>query len=366
MKKIFSGAILCLIAGNSIASPAPTDGLFYANKISVYGIAALQQSISTSVFGAYDYYGLHVGRAAQSSDINQKDWAGLYGTMPLYGSPSLYGEWNDDGSVTRGHNGGDNNIAPHNLNLWARWTNNTANDKFSNFKKVHQHHDAVLIGIGTNKNDIGPGWLSTGVFAGFAGGRTHNKSIDMDQQGGYFGLYGSYNIYHMRTSAIATVGKMDTEIPRKFGGASLDNIWADISSQTTFDILLDPTLTLQPGLRVSYTWAQSENYTTLERTRITNENFNLFSIAPQFRIIKHIGLGWFGTASVRYVWRLTDGGETYASSGIKIHDFDTGNYTEYGIGLEKLFGSINTSIDIRRQDGARYGWQGGAHLKYVF
>ena len=367
MKKILSGALFCIATGTASAAQITTDGMLYANKISAYSIVAAQHSISNAVLGAYDYYGLHVGKAAShnNTDHTSSDAAHMYGTFPLYGSMPLYGEWNDDGSAVRGHSGGDT-IAPTNMNTWARWTHGRADEKFRNFKKVRQNNDIILVAIGTNKTDIGAGWISTGAFGGYTGGRTHNTYIDLDQQGGYFGLYGSYNIHRMRTSMLATVGKMNSDIPRKFGGDSLDNTWANLTALTTFDILPTPSFTLQPGLRLGYTWVKSSNYTSLERIYITNDNFNFFLISPQLRAIKHMGHGWFGAAHIRYMWQMKNGGDARTSTGAKLHDLKMGNYTEYGIGLEKLFGQINTSIDISRQDGARRGWAGGIHLKYVF
>jgi len=372
MKTILSGAFLCMIASGAMAAQITNDGILYANKISVHNIGAIQQAISTAVFGAYDYYGMHVGFVADTMRPAQPNThqdttnaAHMYGTVPMYGTLPMYGEWNDDGSVTRGRSGGEYTANP-NLTTWVRWSHARATEKFDHFKEVDINNDLIIAGVGTTRAKIGQGYVNIGAFGGYVGGHVRNRYVDMDENGGYLGFYGAYNINQLRVAATATIGKIDSEMPHKFGGDSLDNTWFDITARTTYDILIDPTFTLQPGLRASYSWVGSSDYTVLERTPVTNENFNLFSISPQLRAIKHIGSGWFATAGVRYIWRMHSGGDGHAAPDIKLQDFDTGNYTEYGIGIEKAFMPLNISLDINRQDGARNGWLGGAHIKLIF
>lgn len=372
MKKIISGALFCIGIGNAMAGShhVTTDGRLYANQITARNIGAFQQSISTAVFGASDYYAVHIGHEAPSRitrpdrDISKKEDIATYGTLPIYGSAPLYGEWNDDGSIT-GRNGGDT-FTPKNFSVWLRWTHGNTNEKFEDFKELNNRTDLIIGGIGGNRTKVAAGYFNLGAFAGHIDGRQRNKYIHLDEKGGFLGLYAAYNISRARTVASFTVGKIDNEMPYNIGGGSYDNTWIDASAETTYDILLDYTFTLQPGLRIGYTWVKSGDYAALEHIHVTNDNFSLFLISPQINAIKNIGNGWFGKAHFRYAFRKDTGGDIHTSADAKVRSLDTGNYIEYGLGLEKTFRSLNASVDINRQDGARRGWVGGAHLKYVF
>jgi len=366
--KIFfaTGAFIAFAGTAAYATPISTNTVKYANTISIHNIVDLQHSISSAVFNANDYYGTHVGINPNKVHKKAKTNASkLYGTAPLYGTMPLYGEWNDDGTATiYGRNGGDMQYV-RKMNAWLHWNHTSDKVKFNNIKEIDTKNDLIIAGIGTNGTKLGDGMLHIGAFAGYTGGRQQNRFIKIDANGGYFGAYGAYDIYRARISATATIGSQKNKIPNNFGGDKYTNTWANMNIMAAYDILIDPTFTLQPGLGMGYTWAKSDDYVLLQQSRITNDNLNIFEITPSVRAIKNIANDWYGAVHARYVFKFDSAG-TVHDNGTKLADLNIDDYAEYGLGLEKSFGPINASLEINRRDGARRGWNGGARLKMIF
>ena len=126
-----------------------------------------------------------------------------------------------------------------------------------------------------------------------------------------------------------------------------------------------PSFTLQPGLYAGYTWIQSGNYTSVSGDHVSSDNLNVFEISPALRAIKQISNGWFGSAHVRYVATTVNGGDSVINSNPAI-EFDSDNFTEYGLTIEKSIDRFNIMATITRRDGARDGFGGGLNLRYIF
>ncbi|MBO4625841.1 MAG: hypothetical protein J5679_01000, partial [Alphaproteobacteria bacterium] len=59
------------------------------------------------------------------------------------------------------------------------------------------------------------------------------------------------------------------------------------------------------------------------------------------------------------------GGDTTVA-GTQLPDLELGDYTEYGISLEKNIEQFNISVSLNRRDGGRTGWTGELHMRYLF
>lgn len=359
---------------------AATSANALANGISVRNIGAIQHTIMNHTIGTFEgtmsaALGTrgklvdNVTPANRPTPRARGDSAKMYGRMPEYGTPAMYGEYGDDGTVLRGRSGGDDiaTIRPTINNVWMNWQHVADDASFNDFATVDSDYDLVTIGLAGGDAQFGNGISDWGLFAGYVGGDQKNDLIDINENGGYVGVYSGYTIGGLNLSVVANGGALFNTVAatRTMRGHDYANAWVGAAMNVTYNIELDPTFTLQPGVYGGYTWVQSANYTMGDGTYIENQNMNLFEIAPGARAIKNLGDGWFGFIGGKYVFHFAHGGDANVM-GARLAELDFDNYSEYGIGIEKSIDRFNMSINLGRRDGGRTGWTWGTSLKYIF
>ena len=344
----------------------------YANTFTANNITAFQHSIMTTAMQTFEgtasaaLAGRRILSPAPTSDsVNSAD---LYGRMPMYGRPHLYGEYGDDGTVQQtGRNGGDVDTDPRPVinSMWLNWQHFNDDVKFKGYDELDSDYDLIMFGLAGGEAQWGIGISEWGIFGGYVGGTQDNEFISIDENGGYVGLYSGYNIQNFNLSLAANAGALYNNAENKYGTDEFANMWAGAAINATYNIALDDTFTLQPGVYAGYTWIGSANYMSMSGASVANQNFNTFEIAPSLRAIKHIGRGWFGYIGVKYAFMSGHGG-TVVVDGMKYDELDTRDYAEYGIGIEKSIDRFNIALNLNRRDGGRSGWNGSVNLKYIF
>lgn len=364
-KYILAISIFAALSITRNASATPFDA--HLNGITIRNIATMQHSIATNAIQTFE--GTMAAALGNRAHIvfahpeQPKPHNNEYGKMPQYGQMPIYGEYNDDGTAIRGHNGGDI-ILPSFNSLWANWQHFDDDVKFKGLSKINTDYDLVTIALDGGHAQMGHGISQWGLFGGYAGSTQENDFINIDETGGYIGVYSGYSINNINISTSVNAGAMSSDADFAHEQTDYSNIWIGATAHGAYNIAIDETFTLQPSLYIGYTWVKSDDY-TVGRYNITNSNLNAFEITPEVRAIKHIGAGWFGTAKLRYVINWDNGGETKINN-IHIADLDSDNYAEYGIGLEKSIDRFNIALHIGRRDGGHAGWNGGTSFKYIF
>lgn len=367
MKKTSIFAISAL----SIATISPAmaaDSHVYANNITTHNIAVLQDTITSGAFRSFrgsmnatlGNQSILSARATQSNEDPYK----TYGRAPMYGTASIYGEYNDDGSA--GRSGGDLANANAALNnIWINWQHISDNAKFDDFERLDSKFDVGMFGIAGGLSELMGGVSKWGMYAGYIDGAQNNSEIQIDENGGFFGIYngnifGSFGLY-----ATINGGVLNNSVTGIHGTDEFSNFWMGGIVNATYDIALDRSFTLQPGIHAGYTWIRSENYTSASGDIVHNDSTSFIEIAPALRAIKHIGNGWFGSLNAKYVMIIANGGDLSVNT-TSIDSLESDNYTEYGLSLEKSVSHFNLSAHFGRRDGARDGWIGGLDIKYMF
>lgn len=374
MKKtsVLAIATFMLMSHGAMATGSHT----YANVFSANNITAFQHSIMTTAMQTFEGTAAAAlgGRAhIISADENAKY---LYGTTPMYGWPRLYGEYGEDGTTIAtdtGRNGGDistddieqRDPRPVMNSVWINWQHYDDDVKFKGYDELNTDTDIIMLGLAGGEAQRGIGISEWGIFGGYVGGAQENEFINIDQGGGYVGLYTGYNIQQFNLSLAANIGALYNNAQNEYGGDEFANMWAGAALNATYNIALDDTFTIQPGVYAGYTWIGSANYISASGDSVANQNFNMFEVAPSIRAIKHIGKGWFGFINFKYAFMMGHGGDVIVN-GNQLDDLDTRDYAEYGIGIEKSIDRFNVALNINRRDGGRSGWNGGFNLKYIF
>lgn len=336
----------------------------YANTISAHNISVLQHTITQTAFNSFEgSMATHLGQQ-QTSNLPAPNSPDLYGRAPMYGAAPVYGEYNDDGLAGRSGGDGLNTNAALN-SIWFNWQHLGDNAKFDDFSRLNTKYDMVMMGLAGGRAKMGNGISEWGLYTGYVGGTLENSDISIDGQGGYFGVYNGFSIGVFNLSTTINGGVIDNASDTQNGTDDFTNFWVGGAINATYDIALDNTFTLQPGIHAGYTWIKSENYTSVSGDLIENDAFSMLELSPEIRAIKHIGNGWFGSLNAKYAMIFANGGDIVVNDN-SISELEIGNFVEYSISLEKSISNVNMSANFGRRDGARDGWIGGLNIKVIF
>lgn len=337
---------------------------FYANGISMNNIATIQDSILHTAMHTFDRVpAANLGnKKTMMPPAPEKSINELYGKMPMYGTMSIYGEYEE--YEFAGRSGGDGQT-PLLKNLQFTWQHYNDVANLDNFGRADSRYDLAMVGITGGRTQFFDGITGWATYAGFIDGKQSTNALHIDQRGGYAGVFTRFNLKHFNLSATVNGGVLTNDADFALGSDNYTNMWAGAAANASINIILDDTFSLQPGVQIGYTWIESDSYISATGDDVSNSDLGVFEVAPTLHAIKHIGSGWFGTAHVRYVAMMTDGGDL----SVNATDFATlesDNFTEYGLSLEKTVGRLNLSGTLVRRDGGRDGWGGGLNVKYIF
>ena len=352
-----------------ISNGNATNAGVYANTISANNIASIQHTITQTAISSFSgsmrgAMGAQKQRNLQTVAQSNEDPAKTYGRAPMYGTAPIYGEFNDDGSA--GRSGGDIFNPDAALNsVWANWQHLGDKAKLDNFSPLDSDTNTFMFGIAGGQSEFAGGLSKWGLYAGFIDGKQTNSDINIDERGGYFGIYNGNTFGNFGLYATLNGGALNNSAKTIHGTDEYSNFWVGGLVSTTYDITLDDTFTLQPGINFGYTWIRAEDYTSASGNIINNDAFGIFEVSPALRAIKYIGNGWFGSLNAKYVITFRNGGDISVNS-TTIETLESDDYTEYTLSLEKYVNNFNLSANIGRRDGARYGWIGGINIKYAF
>lgn len=361
---LFLGTLLVCAIVCSYSANAVVNSNVYANAISARNIAVIQHSVNINAMQTFEgtysaaLSGCRRGNLTSpvvNDNAIEVSAVELYGRAPMYGTP--------DDEYIYGRNAGDDGFAH---NTWGNWKHFNEMGNFQNAEQLDSDYDLVMFGIssGTKQSvDVLSEW---GVFGGYIGGEQKLNDLVINEYGGYLGLYQGFNIRGLGVAMTLNAGVLsDNSAYGQFGTDEFVNIWAGGALNATYNILLDDTFALQPGVYVGYTWVKSANYVDYAGDKISNKNFNMLEVSPALRAVKHIGNDWFGYLDARYVFAFSGGG-ALAVNGVAQSALYDEEYSEYGIGVEKSIDNFSLSVSLHRRDGIRSGWNGGFSIKCIF
>ena len=356
--------ILALFATGAIFGDAHASHT-HANTVVAHNISMFQHTITQNSIRSFGgSLGASLGGATAPTPTPQNKDKDTYMRTPMYGRAAIYGEYNDDGSW--GRSGGNTFNQDATLNgIWLDWQHGTEDVHFNDFARMDSDTDIIMAGISGGQIKLGNGMSKWGIYTGYIDATQENRDMQIHEQGGFFGIYNGNTFGNFGLYATVNGGVLDNTTDNAFGTDEHTNFWVGGAFNATYNIILDKTFTLQPGIGAGYTWIKSENYTSASGALLANDAFGMIQVSPALRAIKHIGSGWFGTIGAQYVMTFDNGGDLKIN-GITSAQPEIDDYIEYGLTLEKSISSFSFSAHINRRDGARDGWIGGANIKIRF
>ena len=340
----------------------------YANSLSINKISTIQDSIIRTAMHTFSRTPTAVMSRQQQIISNQsveqtnQNTPDMYGHAPMYGTAPMYGEF--EAHEFAGRSGGETELADIKT-LQLGYSHYDTKVKFDNFERTASDYDMLIFGLTdgyTHFMDTTAAWA---IYAGLVNGNTSANSVHIDEFGGYAGLYGRIDMNNFGLAASFNGGALSNEAKHEFDSDDYTNMWAGAGVNATYNINLDNTFVLQPGIYLGYTWIKSGDYLSDSGFQISNTDANVFEVSPSLHAIKHINNGWYGTAHVRYVKTSTSGDEITINK-MKYNGLTPENFVEYGLSLEKSVERFTFSGTILRRDIGQDGWGGNLNIKYIF
>lgn len=341
------GLIATLYAGNAVAA----DFGYNANSIAAHNIIGMQHYIVNRaiVLPEHDNVTPRIKQKAQDPDA--------------YGEMIYYGEYGDDTGVLPliGRSGGDTS----NAYIGATWEHMDEELKFKSYPHMDTTLNLGMLEFGNNHETLYNRPLDLKFFGGYVGGDIENNGVDIDQNGGFFGVLAHQSIDDFDLNFVADFGLMANDVNDMTTAKNFNNVWVAVNLDAAYKFAIDEHLVLRPNVRGGYMWIFSPNYVLKNGENIDNKNFGAFELTPGIDIISDLGNGWSIGARGAYVMNFVSGGETYVEYA-KIEKLKTDNYFEYSIKIEKYVDDLFFGINVGCHDGGRTGWFGDLTIKYLF
>ena len=279
----------------------------------------------------------------------------------VYGSELLYGEYNDDGAI--GRNGGDTN-APIS-NIWLNWQYTSDDVSLSDFDRFDSRHNIATIGFTAHDKSTTSGYYNWTFYGGYINGTSKNTELDSNNNGGFIGIHNKLQTYNFVINSTINTGFLRTKVDYSSVSDNHTNIWFGAMANIAYNLKLDDTFSLYPGITAGYTWIKNDTQNSAYGDDLQNQTFGYFEITPALNAVKRIIGNWYGTLGVKYVM-LSNTDDSITINDTRIDIPTVGNYTEYGLSLENQTDSFSFKATIGRHDGDLTGWTGGLNIKYIF
>lgn len=364
MKRVSILTLSALAAIGVLPLSAHATPVSYTNApgIIVNNIANMQHSIVLSAFNNFGdamdlrEYAPTKTPVPKQKKVNQHS-PFVYGEMPQYG------EYGDDGTVFQsGHSGGDFGISNYN---WFNWQHAQDKAVFKDVDAIDSKYDLISMGFSNGPKQIKDGYSQFGVFGSLTMAHENSDVVNISENGGLVGIFQGFNVNNFNVMLAADFGMLFSDATSTLANYDYTNIWVGASLGASYDIVMDDSFVLQPGVYAGYTWIHSGGYDSDTGVNASIDSSKMFEASPSLRAVLDLGNGWNGSVSGRYVFNFSDVG-TAKIAGTTTAGIDLKNYAEYGLSIEKNAERFGFSLSLNRHDGGRTGWIGGMQIRYVF
>lgn len=205
------------------------------------------------------------------------------------------------------------------------------------------------------------GYLS--AYLGYNGSHQNYDNVGIYQNGGLLGLTGTIYKGNFFASWTANVGANAGESNTRYGTDNFTTLIAGTAAKTGYNFeFFNGKFIIQPSYMMTYTFADTFNYTTASGLNITSNPLNAIQIIPGVKFISNLKNGWQPYLGANMVWNIMDAQKFYANN-VELPQFSIDPYVEYGVGLQRKWADRFTGY---AQAMARSGGRNGVALQFGF
>jgi outer membrane autotransporter protein len=229
--------------------------------------------------------------------------------------------------------------------LWCKQYTSFENVPLSNGPRVSSVGYGALVGGDTPLTYLGQGYDGyLTAYAGYNGSHQNYGNVGINQNGGTVGLTGTVYKGNFFAALTANVGAMLGEANAAYGNDYFNTLVAGAALKTGYNFeLMRGKLILQPSLSVSYTFANTFDYTTAAGVNVTSEPLNAIQVTPGIKLIGNLKNGWQPYLATNMVWNIMDSQKIYAND-VQLPQMSVDPYVEYGFGVQRRWGDRLTGF----------------------
>ncbi|MCM1338330.1 MAG: hypothetical protein NC191_01505 [Muribaculaceae bacterium] len=231
------------------------------------------------------------------------------------------------------------NIPYSSLNNTAGWFKPYVTFETMNLKhgpKVDAITYGSLAGFDTDFHEHKNGWMSVGTgYVGYNGSQLNYKGVDTTMNGGLLGYTHTMYKRNFWTALTLSAGASVGESKTMYGKEDFTSLMAGVGSKTGYNFeFKDGKYILQPIMFMSYTFANTFDYTNAAGVKIKPSPAHSIQVNPSVRFIANTKKGWQPYASVGMVWNVMNENKVTANS-VRLPEMGMKPYVEYGLGLQR-------------------------------
>lgn len=234
----------------------------------------------------------------------------------------------------------DKSSTPYeNTALWARPYATLENVKLKQGPKVSNVAWGTYLGGDSEMYELKNGWEGMwGLYAGYNGSHQAYNGISIYQNGGTLGLTGTLYKNNFFTGLTANAGANSAEASTNYGDDNFSLFRTGVASKTGYNMeFADGKFIIQPSWLMSYSFVDTENYTTSGGIKINSNPLNVMHIEPGLKFMGNTNNGWQPYTGLSIVWNFFDKTD-FTASDATLPELSIKPFFKYGIGLRKLYG----------------------------
>ena len=226
-----------------------------------------------------------------------------------------------------------------------------------NGPKVNAITYGSLAGFDTDFNEHKHGWHSVGTgYIGYNGSQLNYSGSDTTMNGGLLGYTHTFYKGNFWSALTATAGASVGQSKTMYGNEDFTTLMAGLGSKSGYNFeFKQGKYILQPIMFMSYTFANTFDYSNAAGVKINNSPAHSIQLNPSIRFIANTKNGWQPYASVGMVWNLLNESKVTANN-TKLPEMSMKPYVEYGLGLQRNWNDKFTAFtQAMIRNGGRNG-----------
>lgn len=257
-----------------------------------------------------------------------------------------------------------NQIPEEQKGLWFRPFATFENVGLNNGPNVKNIGYGSLFGGDSDLIELKHGWdMTYSFYAGYNGSNQNYDRVSIYQNGGTLGAGANWYKGNFFTGLTANVGANVGEASSMYGNETFTTLVTGVASKTGYNWeLINGKFIVQPSFLMSYTFANTFDYTNAAGVRISSDPLHAIQIAPGLKFIGNLKNGWQPYIGLQMVWNLIDKSKFYANN-VSLPDMSIDPYFQYGLGVQKRVGERFTGFG---QAMLRNGGRNGIALQFGF
>lgn len=277
----------------------------------------------------------------------------------------------------QGSNAGDveDRAAP---TLWIKAFGSQEDVDMEDYTKVKTTYYGAVVGLDWDRQYSDNFDATYGIFASYIGGEFKDDEwsegdFKVKQNGGYVGLRGNWYIGKLFINGIADYGMLQNTADNPYDSNDFNSSVIGLAARVGYNFeVARRRFTIQPSVGATGKYILSDDFETkLKDDRKIKEEIDditNITIEPGLKLALNLGKCWILSGEGKYVIENFSGDTKVKGEGLDFILPDTSykNYTNVGLGIEKIWGYTVLHVKGNKTFGGRDGFIINAGIEFKF